>query len=327
MPATLVVSFRLDAAERALIAEALAGAGEIIHLTDCDEAARAAALRQADVLFAANTARELRPGEAALLTGARLIQFMPAGIDFIPLGDLPLGVPVATNAGAYAEPMAEHAVAMALAAAKRLIVEHGHLARGAFNQQTPNRMLAGGVCGIYGYGAIGRATARLLRAFGMQVHAINRRGQAEEGVAWMGTPDQLNTLLAASDVLVISAPLTRATEGLFGAAQLGRMKPDATLINLARGEIVDEAALFGHLQANPAFTACIDAWWIEPVRHGRFAMTQPFMDLPNVIGSPHNSASVPATRPAGLRRAAENCARALRGQTPMNLIGPGDRYL
>lgn len=327
MPGTLVVTFSLNATDRAIVADAIAGAGEIIHLADCDEARRTAALRRADVVFAANTARELRPGEAALLAGAKLIQFMPAGIDFIPIGDLPPGVPVASNAGAYAEPMAEHAVAMALAAAKRLLVEHGNLTRGAFNQQVPNRMLACGVCGVFGFGAIGRATARLLRAFGMHIHAINRRAQPEAGVDWIGTPDQLDALLAASDVLVISAPLTRATEGLFGAAQLARMKPDAILINLARGEIIDEAALFAHLQANPNFVACIDAWWIEPVRHGRFAMDHPFMDLPNVIGSPHNSASVPATRPAGLRRAAENCARALRGEVPLNLIGDGDRYL
>ncbi len=325
MSGTLVVSFNMTAADRALIAAVIGDQGTIIHLADCDPAARAAALRGADVLFAANTSRELRDGEAALLANARLIQFMPAGIDFIPLGDLPEGVPLASNAGAYAAPMAEHAVAMALAAAKRLLVEHANLANGQFNQQAPNRMLAGGVCGVLGYGAIGRATACLLRAFGMRIHAINRRGQAEAD--WVGTPDRLDDLLAASDVLVISTPLTRATEGMIGARELARMKPDAILINLARGEIIDEAALFAHLQANPGFTACIDAWWIEPVRHGRFAMDRPFMELPNVIGSPHNSASVSATRPAGLRLAAENCARALRGETPLNLIGVADRYL
>ncbi len=327
MPGTLVVSFPLNAADRAIVAAAIADAGDITYLADCDDTARADALRGADVLFAANTARELRPGEAALLANARLIQFMPAGIDFIPMGDLPEGVPVASNAGAYAEPMAEHAVAMALAAAKRLIVEHKNLAQGAFNQQASNRMLHGAVCGVLGFGAIGVATARLLRAFGMQIHAINRRGSTDAEVDWIATPDRLDDLLANADVLVISTPLTRATETLIGARELQRMKPDAILINLARGEIIDEAALFAHLQSHPQFTACIDAWWIEPVRHGRFAMNHPFMDLPNVIGSPHNSASVSATRPAGLRRAAENCRRALRGETPLNLVGAGDRYL
>jgi phosphoglycerate dehydrogenase-like enzyme len=92
---------------------------------------------------------------------ARLIQFMIAGEDFIPLGELP-DVPVATNGGGYAESMAEHALAMALAAAKRLILEHENLKHGQFNQVTRTRMLAGGLCGIFGLGGIGAATARLM---------------------------------------------------------------------------------------------------------------------------------------------------------------------
>jgi glycerate dehydrogenase len=323
----LAASLALDPAGRALLHAAIGGAADIAWLADLPDDARAATLRQADVLFAANPARELRPGEAALLAGARLIQLMPAGIDFIRFDELPAGVQVASNAGAYAAPMAEHALAMALAAAKRLIPEHAALARNEFNQQTPNRMLAGLVCGIYGFGAIGAATARLMAALGMRIHAINRRGASDAPTDWIGTPDRLAALLAASDVLVIAAPLTRATERMIDAAALGLMKPDAILINLARGEIVDEAALFAHLQSQPRFTACIDAWWIEPVRHGRFAMDHPFMTLPNVIGSPHNSASVPMTREVGLKRAGENILRALRGEPVQNLVGPGDRYL
>ena len=113
------------------------------------------------------------------MDGARLIQFMIAGVDFIPLGELPEGVPVATNGGGYAESMAEHALAMALAAAKRLILEHENLKRGQFNQFTRNRMLAGGVCGIFGFGGIGAATARLMHGIGMRVHAINRHGRTD----------------------------------------------------------------------------------------------------------------------------------------------------
>jgi D-isomer specific 2-hydroxyacid dehydrogenase, NAD binding domain len=142
---------------------------------------------------------------------------------------------VATNGGGYAESMAEHALAMALAAAKRLIWEHENLKRGQFNQFTQNRMLAGGVCGIFGFGGIGAATARLMHGIGMRVHAINRHGRTDERVDWIGTPKRLNDLLDVADVLLISAPLTRATYGLIGAAELGRMKEDAILVNLAVG--------------------------------------------------------------------------------------------
>jgi phosphoglycerate dehydrogenase-like enzyme len=323
----VVVAYALEGKDREIVRDALRGAAAAIYLPDLDGAGRADALRDADAVLA-RTTREFRAGEMALLRNVRLLQFINAGIDHVPLADLPAGVPVATNAGAYAGPMAEHALAMALAAAKRLPVEHAALARGEFNQFAPNRMLAGGVCGILGFGGIGVATARLARAIGMKVHAINRRGRSEEPTDWIGTPDQLDILLATSDVLVICTPLTPATLGMIGASQLARMKPDAILVNVARGEIVDECALYERLVAFPGFFACIDAWWIEPIRHGSFRMDQPFMSLPNVIGSPHNSAAaIAGTGTEGLRRAIANIRRALAGEAPVNLVPPEDRMM
>jgi phosphoglycerate dehydrogenase-like enzyme len=116
----LVVGFELSRRRKAIVADALAGASAVVYLTELDAAERAEALRNTGVLLTFNPFKEFRPGEAKLLRGARLIQFMIGGVDFIPLGELPEGVPVATNGGGYAESMAEHALAMALAAAKRL---------------------------------------------------------------------------------------------------------------------------------------------------------------------------------------------------------------
>ena len=321
----LAVSFPLDAAARATLAETIGEAAEIVALRDLGPAERATALGRAMVLLARNTGKELQPGEGALLDQAKLIQFMTAGVDYIPLRALPEAVPIACNGGAYAEPMAEHGLAMALAAAKRLAIEQAAMKAGAFNQFSTNRMLAGGVCGILGFGGIGIAVARLMRAMGMQIHAIRRSGTSEEPVDWIGTPDRLDEMLAASDVLVLSLPLTGATRHSIDARALALMKPDAILVNLARGEIVAEADLYRHLQANPGFTACIDAWWIEPVRHGHFRMDQPFLDLPNVIASPHNSASVHGIQAVALRHAAANCRRVLDGLPAANLIGAAER--
>ena len=321
----LVIAFDPGAANRAHIETRLPAGTRPVYLPDLDEAARVPALDAARVLFARNTARDLRDAELGHLAHLELIQFVTAGVDFIPVHRLPPEVPVAVNAGGYAEPMAEHALAMILAACKHLLVEHANVARGEFNQFSPTRMLHGMTAGILGFGGIGVAVARILRPLGVHIHAINRRGHSDEPADWMGTVDDLDTLLAASDILVLSAPLTARTEGLLGAAELARMKPDAILVNLARGEIVDEDALFEHLTACPDFTACIDAWWVEPVRHGSFRMDRPFTTLPNVIASPHNSASVAGWQQVAVERALENCLRVLAGEAPRHLIGEDER--
>jgi len=323
----LVVTYPLTQRSRAIVAEELAGAAEAIYLDDLSPAERAPALCRAGALLAHDTSKELRPDEIALIGNARLLQFTAAGIDWVPTRFLPPGLPIAANKGGGTEPMSEHILALALAAAKRLFVEHDALKRGAFNQRSSNKMLRGGVCGILGFGNVGVATARLFRAFGMKIHAINRRGASEEPVDWIATPARLDDMLRAADVFVVCAALTTETQGMIGARELALMKDDAIFINVARGEIVDEAALYDHLKSHPRFFAGIDAWWVEPVRHGRFAMDHPFLDLPNVIGSPHNSAGGGAWRDEYLRRAVRNCRRAILGETPLNLIGPAERML
>src|SRR3974377_1489336 len=148
----LVVAFELSERRKAIVADTLAGAARVVYLTELDETARAEALRKTSVLLTFNTAKELRSGEAALLKGARLIQFMIGGVDFIPPGELPGGGGAGNKVGACSESMGAHALEMELAAAKRLIVEHENIKRGEFNQFVRNRMLAGGVCGILGFG-------------------------------------------------------------------------------------------------------------------------------------------------------------------------------
>jgi phosphoglycerate dehydrogenase-like enzyme len=105
------------------------------------------------------------------------------------------------------------------------------------------------------------------------------------------------------------------------------MKENVILINVAPGEIIDEAALYEHLVANSHFFVSVDGWWVEPARHGHFAIGHPFLNLRNVIGSPHNSAGGGAWRDEYLRRAMQNCRRAILGETPWNLIGADERML
>jgi glyoxylate reductase len=179
---------------------------------------------------------------------------------------------------------------------------------------------------VGGRGRIGRATARRAHGFSMRIlyQSRQRMDPAEErelGATYV----PLDELLRESDFVSLHAAMTPETHHLIGARELGLMKSDAVLVNLARGEIVDERALYDHLVSTPGFTACPDAWWVEPVRHGEFRMDHPFMRLPNVIGSPHNSASVRGWGEVALRRAVANCRRAIDGLQPLHLVGDDER--
>ena len=209
---------RLTGRSREIVAEELDGTAEAIYLVDLAAADRAHALGRAGAVLSHDTSKELRPDEILAIRNARLLQFTAAGVDWVPTRDLPRELPVAANKGGGAEPMAEHVVALALAAAKRLFIEHASLERGEFNQRSANRMLRGGVCGILGFGNVGVATARLMRAFGMKIHAINRRGASDEPTDWIATADLLDEMLRVADVLVISAALTTATQGLIACS-------------------------------------------------------------------------------------------------------------
>ena len=234
---------------------------------------------------------------------------------------MPRHIPVAYNAGAYAEPMAEHIVAMALAASKRLTIEHRNMLDGEFNQFVPTKKIAGATCGILGFGEAGRAAGRLMRSLGMRIEAINRSGSTDQDVDFIGTLDGLDRLITAADILVITLALTRNTHRLIRGEHLERMKPDAVLVNVARGEIVDEDDLYAHLLSHPEFTACLEAWWVEPVRHGKFETRHPFLELPNVIASPHNSAMSGDALVVAARKGAENVLRMLRGEQVRYIAG------
>ena len=313
-PTRILATFRTDPGEREILNDEYFTEGfDVRFLEDASDDERAEWVREADVVLSFNFPKEIREAEVALLENAQFLQLASAGASHVPYDRLPESLVVASNVGAYAEPMAEHTLAMALSLAKRLHLNHEKLKRGEFNQREVNVSLRGGVCGILGFGGIGQATARLMRGLDMAIHALNRSGTTDEPVEFIGTLDDLERVLRASDVVVIALPLTVDTDGLIGERELGWMKENAILVNVARGAIIDEHALYEHLRHHPEFMAGIDTWWSEPRTHGEFRTETPILELPNVLGSPHNSPFVPGFLQDALRQAAENVQRFLDG--------------
>ena len=325
---TLLVTAEADADRRATIEAKLPDAVDSAYLDDVEPADRPDAVESADALLSMAPHVELDEAAFGRLHAGQVLQTISAGVDFLPFERFPEGLTIQSNAGAYAEPMAEHVLAMYLALSKRLLIEHRKMESGEFDQFEPNRQVAESTCAIFGYGATGEATARLMAPLGVDVLAINRSGEsgAADLVDFLGTPDDLEYVLGECDGLVIAAPLTPETRGLFDRDTLDQMADDDMLINVARGELIDQEALYEHLTENPAFQAGLEAWWTEPIRHGEFSLEYPLLDLPNVLACPHNSAQVPGIHEEGLRRAVRNVAATLGSEEHANVVDPKRGY-
>jgi len=320
----VAVSYPADGEFVRANAEVLADDSEVVYTYELDEAQQAQILGRADALLAWDLSKEVPAG--ALQASVRLgfVQLLSAGVDAVDFSALPRRLTVASNAGAYAGAVSEHALAMTLSLAKRLPQRHAALVAGRFDKWAPSLLLNGAICGILGFGGIGVATARLLRAFGARIHAVNRSGLTNEPAEFIGTLADLDTVLAAADALIVSLPLTLATRGLIGARELALMKPGAMIVNVARGPVIDERSLYEHLRTHPDFSAGIDTWWNEPTGDAPFQTEYPFLDLPNVLGSPHNSSIVPGTMLFAARQAAENARRYLLGEAVTGVVRRSD---
>jgi len=169
----------------------------------------------------------------------------------------------------------------------------------------PIRELTGRQLGIIGHGTLGKGVARAARAFGMNVSIANRPG----GPSTPGRVE-LGELLPQVDVLSLHCPLTEATRGLIGARELRRMKPDAVLINTARGALVDSAALAAALRGGRLGGAAIDVLTHEPPVHGDPLLAP---DIPNLVVTPHIAWAAREARQRCIDEMAANVEDFLRG--------------
>ena len=228
------------------------------------------------------------------------------------------GVAVSITAGVNTEAISEYTIGLMLAAARHLPQAHAACFDGAPDRQRfTGVQITGKTFGIVGVGRIGRAVVERVSALGMKVLAYHPRPSAKNLTDLPLTLVDLDTLLRQSDVISLHLPLNADTTGLIGAAELALMKPQAILLNLSRGGVVDEAALYNALSQGRILSAATDVLEKEPVRSD-----EPLLSLSNCIVLPHIAAMTFETQREIAMTAAQQCLEALAGRVPDNIVNP-----
>jgi len=322
--ARVLFAVSMDRERRDVVARMAPGAFEPVILEDLPEDRRDEAWASAEVLVATGFPREIPVDLREKAQKLRLIQAVLAGVDHFPFERFPPDAIVCSNAGAYNVAVAEHAMALLLAAAKDVPLRTDEIRRGLFDQGVTNKLLAGSTALILGAGGIGMEIASRCKAFDMRVIGIARSQSPRESMDDVGRMEDVPRYLPLSDSVILALPLTRETHGLVDRRFLGSMKEDAILVNIARGKIIVEDDLFDHLKSHPRFRAALDTWWTYPdTKEGR-PFHRPFQDLPNVVMTPHVAPMVLGQRARAMEAALDNVIRFLRGEKPWNVVDPAD---
>jgi phosphoglycerate dehydrogenase-like enzyme len=289
---------------------------------DRDPKRLSAALDDADVVVS----EAWRPGMPAA-PRLKLLQLPVAGTDKVDRAALPPGVTVC-NAYGHEIAMAEYAIMAMLVWSHRyfdiaLAFRSGSWRDSGVMSGPFHRELGGLTVGIIGLGQVGRETAIRAAALGCHVIAANRTtGEPPQGVAQLFPLAKLDNMLPLCDIVVLCVGLAPETRGLIDARRLALMKRDAFLINVGRGSVADEDALYAALRDETIGGAALDVWWqyptanepdIRPSRH-------PFHELPNVIMTPHCSAWTDGMARRRGADAARNIDRFVRGEKLLHVV-------
>ncbi len=247
------------------------------------------------------------------------------------------------NAGGHAASMAEHVMASSLEHAIELRAQHADMLGGRWYRSGRNSApdarhghLNGKTLGLVGFGEIARAVVRRANAFNMNCRAVARsaREQTPDGLDWIGTQAELPRLLNESDYIALTCDLNAETEGMIDADAFALMKPTAYLINVARGEVIVEKALYTALKEQRIDGAALDTWYRypstienaepDPDRGGPFQGSQyDFNALDNVLLTPHSSAHTYHADEGRYVSIAKSLREYAQGQTPKRLVVTG----
>ncbi len=251
-----------------------------------------------------------------------VISQMAVGVDNIDLEACTnRGIPVGHTPGVLTETTADTAMGLLLAAVRRLVEGVDYVRAGSWRRWEPDLLLGADLhdttLGIVGLGRIGQAVARRAVGFGMRLLYTGPHRKPEAEVELGAAYRSLEDLLAESDHVMITAALSAHTHHLIDAGALRRMKPSATLVNVARGPIIDSAALYEALRDGVIARAALDVTDPEPID-----TSDPLLTLPNCVITPHISSASERTRAAMADLAATNLIEALASRPMPHCANP-----
>jgi phosphoglycerate dehydrogenase-like enzyme len=283
-------------------------------------------LRDADVYVGSRFTAEMANAAEKL----RLIHPAAAGTDKIEFDALAPDVMVA-NTFHHERSIAEYVVGAAVMFRRDFLAQDRQLRRNVwatsvYDAVIPQTSTLGDAhIGFVGFGHIGQHAWHLFRTFGCSASAVTGSGRVPEcGLAWAGDTGQLDRLLTECDVAVVSAPLNERTEGMIGPQQLRALGADGVLINVGRGPLVQERALYDALSGGVIRAAAIDVWYRYPSGDGVSAPSDlPFAELSNLLMTPHSSGVTRDTFTGRVDDIAANIGRLQRGEPLQNLVTGG----
>ncbi|MCC7160955.1 MAG: D-2-hydroxyacid dehydrogenase [Anaerolineae bacterium] len=289
-----------------------------IELMVLDDPALSGAWQDSEILISSEFAGGVTTAQVvARMSHLRWLHTIFAGMDNIPWDAVGARSIIVTNsAGVYAPMMAEYVIGMLVMLYRNLhlyyMAQQAHRDDRIRVPELPPQELYGKRMGIIGYGAIGMRLTHSANALGMRVWAMRRTPviDANEPVERMLDTDELDEMLRECDVIAIAASLNSSTRGLLGANEFQKMKRGAVLINVARGAILDEAALVRALEQGWIRGAALDVTTIEPL-----PADSPLWNAPNVILTPHISGEMPIGRQRAIDLFCKNLRLYLNDQT------------
>lgn len=273
-------------------------------------------LKQAEIIL--HWSQKIEPPVLEENKNLKWLQTWTAGIDSLPLPELQQkGVYVTSANGVHAYPISETIFALILGLTRKIHTYVRQQLDKKWYHARLNQEIHHKTMGIIGVGAIGLETAKIAKAFGMQVLGVRHSGKATDYVDKMYKPDQLDVVLPQCDVVVITLPLTKETTYMFAKDQFKQMKDTAILINIGRGLIVKEDDLIQALQQHEIAGAGLDVFTMEPLPED-----SPFWDMEQVIITPHTAGSTKHYDERVIKDIfLPNLKRYLQGEVPhMNLV-------